>query len=51
MSMMDVLSSQSKVYLANPDKYLILSYQSQVDPDDIYKDLKLLLNTTETKSS
>ncbi len=51
MSMMHVLSSQSKVYLANPDKYLILSYQSQVDPDDIYKDLKLLLNTTETKSS
>lgn len=44
------LSAQPQVYLANPDNYLILSYQSQVNPDDVYKDLKLLLNTTENKS-
>lgn len=50
MKKMTALSAQSNVYLANPDKYLILSYQSQVNPEDIYKDLKLLLNTSEKKS-
>lgn len=40
----------SKIFIANPDNYLILSYQPQVNPDDIYKDLKLLLNTAEHKS-
>lgn len=41
---MSALSTQPKVYLANPDHYLILSYDAQVNPDDIYKDLKHLLN-------
>lgn len=47
---MTLLAEQSNIYLANPDKYLILSYQSQVNPEDIYKDLKLLLSTSEKKS-
>lgn len=41
---------EAKIFIANPDNYLILSYQPQVNPDDIYKDLKLLLNTAEHKS-
>lgn len=41
------LFSDAKIFLADPNNYLILSYPEQVNPDDIYKDLKLLLNTTE----
>ena len=49
--MMAVLPSQARVYLADPENYLILSYGAQLNPEDIYKDLKLLLNTaTKTKS-
>ncbi len=44
------LHSNPRIFIANPDNYLILSYPEGVNPDDIYKDLKLLLNTTETKS-
>ena len=44
------MSSDAKIYIANPDNYLVLSYQARVNPDDIYKDLKLLLSTTENKS-
>lgn len=44
------LPEHAMVYLANPDQYLILSYLAEVNPDDIYKDLKLLLNTAENKS-
>lgn len=44
------VASDAKIFIVNPDNYLVLSYQSPVNPDDIYKDLKLLLNTTETKS-
>lgn len=40
-----VFSGQPRVFLVNPDNYLILSYDAQVNPDDVYKDLKLLLNT------
>ena len=50
MNDLATFSTQAKVFLANPDDYLILSYQSQVNPDDVYKDLKLLLNTTQNKS-
>jgi hypothetical protein len=45
-----LLPANPRIFIANPDNYLILSYQAGVNPDDIYKDLKLLLNTTETKS-
>ncbi len=47
---LNALSSDTKIFIANPDNFLILSYQSQVNPDDIYKDLKLLLSTSEKKS-
>ncbi len=41
------LFAEPKIFLADPNNYLILSYASSVKPDDVYKDLKLLLNTTE----
>ncbi len=44
------LSPEAKVFIANPDNFLVMSYQSGVNPDDVYKDIKLLLNTTEKKS-
>ncbi len=43
----EILFSEAKVFLADPNNYLILSYASSANPDDVYKDLKLLLNTTE----
>lgn len=42
------VSEHSKIFIMNPDNYLILSYKSGVNPDDVYKDLKLLINTTES---
>ncbi|KGP63023.1 hypothetical protein EP47_12920 [Legionella norrlandica] len=50
MAKLTNLSSDAKIFVANPDNYLILSYQPGGNPDNIYKDLKLLLNTTEIKS-
>jgi hypothetical protein len=47
---LNALSSDPQIFIANPDNFLILSYQSQVNPEDVYKDLKLLLSTTEKKS-
>ncbi len=44
------LSPEAKIFIANPDNFLVMSYQSGVNPDDVYKDIKLLLNTTEKKS-
>lgn len=44
------LFSDSKIFIADPSKFLILSYASKANPEDVYKDLKLLLNTTENKS-
>ncbi|TAL65134.1 MAG: hypothetical protein EPN84_02050 [Legionella sp.] len=41
---MSVLPPHSRVYLANPESYLILSYESRFNPNDVYKDLKILLN-------
>lgn len=46
----DLLSNKAKLLIVNPDRYAILSYLSETDPDDIYKDLKLLLSSTEQKS-
>lgn len=43
------LAATSQIFIINPDRYLILSYPAGANPDDVYKDLKLLLNTTETK--
>lgn len=47
---LEALSSEAKIFIANPDNFLVMSYQSGVNPDDVYKDIKLLLNTTEKKS-
>ncbi|MGL5743190.1 MAG: hypothetical protein ACRCXC_11985 [Legionella sp.] len=44
------LFSDAKIFIADPNNYLILSYSLQAKPDDVYKDLKLLLNATENKS-
>lgn len=41
------LFSKAGVFLADPNNYLVLSYPSLVNPDDVFHDLKLLLNTTE----
>lgn len=50
MAALPVLPTTEHFYVANPDKYLILSYNFGVNPDDIYKDLKLLLNTAESRN-
>lgn len=34
----------AKVLIADPDNYVILSYGPEGSPEDVYKDLKLLLN-------
>jgi hypothetical protein len=39
------------VFIVNPDNYLILGYKAGENPDDVYKDLKLLLSTTENKGN
>ncbi len=41
------LLADKKVFLLDPHNYLVLSYPALGNPDDIYKDLKLLLNSTE----
>ena len=43
------LSSKPKIFIMNPDNYLVLSYKSGVKPNDVYKDLKVLLSATEIK--
>lgn len=42
------LPKKSQVFIANPEKYLVLAYPSPFSPDDVYKDLKHLLNATES---
>lgn len=44
------LPAEPAVFLVNPDNYLILKYKSEVAPDDVFKDLKLLVNAAENKS-
>ncbi len=43
------LANTTPIFLMSPDNYLVLRYKAGVNPDDIYKDLKTLLNTTATK--
>ena len=43
----ETLFAETKIFLADPHNYLILAYAPSGNPDDVYKDLKLLLNTTE----
>lgn len=39
-----LLPADTKVFIVTPDNYVILGYKVPVNPDDVYKDLKLLLN-------
>jgi hypothetical protein len=43
----NALFSEPKIFIADPNNYLILSYLPLVNPNDVYQDLKLLLNRTE----
>jgi hypothetical protein len=41
------LPAKITIFIANPENYLILAYQSTVKPDDIFHDMKHLLTTTD----
>ncbi len=43
------LGPKIRVFIANPEDYLILGYASGFKSKDLYADLKLLLNTTRNK--
>lgn len=45
------LPAKATIFIVNPENFLILSYQAGGNPDDVYKDLKLLLSTSEHKST
>jgi hypothetical protein len=40
-------STQSKIFIVNPEGYLVLAYALTSEPNDIYQDLKHLLHTKE----
>lgn len=44
-------SPDMRIFIANPEGFLVLSYAVSAQPDDIYHDLKQLLTTTQTKSN
>jgi hypothetical protein len=44
------LPKNMAVFIVNPDNYFVLAYPAKANPDDVYNDLKLLMNTTEQKS-
>jgi hypothetical protein len=39
----NVLGDSPRIFIANPDHYLILSYATAIKPEDIYHDIKQLL--------
>ncbi|RMX20901.1 hypothetical protein EAS68_06180 [Legionella jordanis] len=41
---MAMLESEAKIFIANPDDYLVLAYKANAKPDDIFHDLKHLLS-------
>lgn len=43
-------SPKPRIFIANPEGFLVLSYAVEAESDDIYHDLKHLLTTTQTKS-
>ncbi|CDZ77513.1 hypothetical protein BN59_01796 [Legionella massiliensis] len=45
-----ILDEKPKVFIANPKGYLVLAYGDDAKPQDIFHDIKQLLNTTEKKS-
>lgn len=44
-------AATARIFIVNPDGFFVLSYRLGVNPDDIYRDLKLLLNTSESQST
>jgi hypothetical protein len=46
---LEQLTKKPRIFIMNPDNYLVLSYKSGVKPEHIYKDLKILLSATESK--
>ncbi len=51
MAKMNDFPADTRIFIANPENYLILSYKLEGNPDDLYKDLKLLLSTSEHKGT
>lgn len=43
------LSKKPRIFIMDPDNYLVLSYKAGVEPANVYKDLKILLSATESK--
>ena len=48
---LSALSSASRIFIANPQGYLVLSYAVTAELDDVYRDLHQLLTTTSFKSN
>ena len=46
-----LLTEKPQVFIANPDDYLVLAYELDAKPADIFHDLQQLLRTTKSKSS
>jgi hypothetical protein len=46
-----LFTGKSQVFIANPDNYLVLAYELDANPADIFHDLQQLLRTTQSKSS
>lgn len=49
-SVLSKVSSDQRIFIANPQGFLVLSYAVPAESDDIYHDIKQLLTTTQTKS-
>ncbi|KTD75520.1 hypothetical protein [Legionella waltersii] len=45
------LPKKETIFIVNPDNFIVLTYKEGGNPDDIYKDMKLLLNTSELKGA
>ena len=43
-------TGEPRIFIANPEGFLVLSYTINAPSDDIYHDIKLLLNTSQVKS-
>lgn len=39
-----------RLFIVSPDQYLVLAYPKDVNPEDVYNDLKILLKSTEQQS-
>lgn len=50
LKLQKALGPNAAIYLANPDKYLVLKYPSALHPDDVFNDLNLLLKNSQQKS-